>query len=334
MKVLYIAPKSDFAHAVERALCDAGCEVTYLNDRIDYSVPEILRGSKMWWKLRRHIGFLRARSNAALQQQIILASARVDMVLAGKGMNIQPDTLQLLRDRNIKTVVWYPENPANEPYAKWVRTVGPVWDYFISFDSAIFHYMPEKAHARTHVVPFGAPRIDTAFNRDSNSDRERFGCDVVFVGAPYPDRVRLLERIASTCSLRIWGWQGWSATRLAHCYRGAINAADATKAYYFSKISMNTNVLPRANGVNLKTFEICAAGGFQLTDQCSDLPALFTPGVEVGVFDGEDDFVRQVQYWLSHDTERVKVAKAGYARAASEHTLERRISRILTIVRT
>jgi len=56
-----------------------------------------------------------------------------------------------------------------------------------------------------------------------------------------------------------------------------LDAKESAKVIALAKICINTNILPMRAG-KLKTFEIAASGGFQLTDHLSDLDASFIPG--------------------------------------------------------
>ncbi len=333
MRILLVAPSSDFTAQVHKALCDEGHEVAFINDRLDYGVPGIFRGLRSLWKWSRRIPWWRRHANATLQHLIIhtVHMTKPRLLLAIKGMNIKPPTLQILREQSITTACWFMDNAANEPYATWVHTIGPKWDFLLSFDPGILNQFPRGAHTKVAGIPVG---INPDVYRSvpiSDEDRRRFTCQVCFVGAPYPDRVALLSRIVDL-DLKIFGWPGWKNTTLAKYYYGSLNARESAMAYRLAGICVNTNVLPHANGVNLKTFEICAAGGFQLTDECADLKTLFAVGSELDIFHDSEEFRQKIDYWLGHDDERRRVASAGKVRAIRDHSIRERVRRILAIV--
>lgn len=252
-------------------------------------------------------------------------------MLSTKGMNIKPPTLQAFKAMGIRTACWFPDNAANEPYASWVRTIGPLWDHFFTFDSALYGQVPSDMHARIHVIPFAVDAAMWDPEPITQDDERRYACDVCFVGAPYPERVRLLEQLTGL-DVRIWGWPGWKNTTLAKWYRGPLNARESAKAYRLAKICVNTNIMPRANGPNVKTFEIAAAGGFQLTDAPNELSQSFVIGRELDTFVNEDDLKKKVSYWLTHEEERQRVAVAGHARCVRDHTLRARVRTLLGII--
>ena len=72
------------------------------------------------------------------------------------------------------------------------------------------------------------------------------------------------------------------------------------------------------------------SGGFLLTEAVPYLEEYFVPGREVGVFTGPDDLLEQVAHWLERPDERAAVAEAGYRRALSDHTYDRRFEAIFS----
>jgi spore maturation protein CgeB len=331
--ILFVAPASDYSQQVASTLASMGHRVVPIDERTDYGLPRVVRTWRWLWRPTRRISFLRRRSNHALQRVILDCASRElpDLLLATKGMNVEPETLATMRQADVRTAVWFPDNAANEPYASWVRTVGVLWDHFFSFDPAIYGQMPKDAHARVHVLAFGVDPSRYENISLNDEDRARYACDVCFVGAPYPERVRLLEQIQDL-NVKVWGWSGWSATPLRSRYFGSLDARESAKVYRLAKICINTNVHPLAKGVNLKTFEIAAAGGFELTDHPEHLEESFVVGKELDTFEGENEFRSKVEYWLTHEQERAMVAEAGRARTLRDHTLQQRLRVLLNTV--
>lgn len=333
MKILLVAPGSDFSTQVERALGQEGHSVIRVDERLDRALPGMLRQWQILWRMGRRIPWWRRRSNRVLQEYLIrIAKTECpDVMLSTKGMNIRPATLQALKAMGIRTACWFPDNAANEPYASWVRNVASEWDYFFSFDSAIYEQTPSEMRNRVHVLPFGVDSHAWDSGPITEEDRQRYACDACFIGAPYPDRVELLSRVTDV-NLKIFGWPGWKHTKLARYYHGLLNARESAKAYRLAKICVNTNVYPHARGINLKTFEIAAAGGFQLTDKLPDLSGSFVIGSELDTFVDESDFEKKVRYWLEHDEERQRVASAGQERCMRDHTLRARTRMLLETI--
>ncbi|MBL8030572.1 MAG: glycosyltransferase [Candidatus Doudnabacteria bacterium] len=96
------------------------------------------------------------------------------------------------------------------------------------------------------------------------------------------------------------------------------NAASYMKAYAGAQ----------RNQIKGRTFEIPACGGFMLTQDADNLGEYYEDGKEVVIFKNEDDMIEKCKYYLSHENERVGIAKAGYKRTLKEHTYELRFREI------
>jgi spore maturation protein CgeB len=248
------------------------------------------------------------------------------MALVLKGTTVKEPTLRALRSMGVSLANWFPENGRREPYQSWLDAHVGLYDVFFCFDSELLERQNEFPNTRLVWLPFGIdPR---AFDVSvSDDDRERYTCDVVFVGACYPERVRTLSALKHL-DLRIFGWKGWERTELADRYHGPLNVRQSAKAYRCAKVCLNVNLEPPVAGVNVKTFEIAAAGGFQLTDFRDDLPKLFEEGKDVAVFRSREELLGQVRRYLNNDAARVAVAQAGHERLVRDHTMRARIRQI------
>jgi spore maturation protein CgeB len=85
----------------------------------------------------------------------------------------------------------------------------------------------------------------------------------------------------------------------------------------------------RAEQIKARNFEIPLAGGFQLTSYAPGLERYFRIGEEIAVFSSPEDCARQIDYYLGNEEERLRVLRAGHARAESDHTYRRRLSVLL-----
>ncbi|MEK6675405.1 MAG: FkbM family methyltransferase [Planctomycetota bacterium] len=102
---------------------------------------------------------------------------------------------------------------------------------------------------------------------------------------------------------------------------------------HFRKTAINLNLVNgnAETGLNMRHFEITAAGGFMM---CYDQPELadqFEIGKECAVFHSEKDLLDKIQYYLSHPQERVEIALAGQRRTLSQHLYTHRLRHILSL---
>jgi hypothetical protein len=105
---------------------------------------------------------------------------------------------------------------------------------------------------------------------------------------------------------------------------------------HFRETAINLNLVNgnAETGLNMRHFEITAAGGFMLCYRQPELEELFEVGRECVVFDNEKDLLEKVQYYLSHPAERVEIAQAGQRRTLSQHLYSHRLLKLLEIMQS
>lgn len=98
--------------------------------------------------------------------------------------------------------------------------------------------------------------------------------------------------------------------------------------YAASKINLNPTLKAIHSGISLRAFDITACGGFMLTNRQPELEELFIEGEEVGVYGSIEEFVEKLEYYMSHEDERVKIAEAGKMRCFQSHGMDKRLKEI------
>jgi spore maturation protein CgeB len=158
---------------------------------------------------------------------------------------------------------------------------------------------------------------------------------VALVGRRYPYRERLVRELADY-PLGVWGpgWPDVADPPVRARVRGAGVSERAKLAIYSaSALSLNPHhPLNDIVGVNIRTFELAAAGACQVVDHKEDLPALFKPGEEVVTYRDLGDLRRQLDYYLAHPDEARAIGANARRRALAEHTLRHRIQEMLAVV--
>lgn len=101
---------------------------------------------------------------------------------------------------------------------------------------------------------------------------------------------------------------------------------DAARIYAKSKICLNVSM---KEDLNMRCFEVMGAGGFLLTDYVPYIEELFEDGKHLVLYRSVDEAVDKAKYYLSHDSEREKIAQAGYEEVMAKHTIDKRVDEIL-----
>lgn len=165
-------------------------------------------------------------------------------------------------------------------------------------------------------------------------EREKFGCDIAFVGNGAPNRAEMLRHLVDF-DLAIWGrWDFLSHNDpLRAKIRGVqLNGQDYAKVLSCCKIAVNVLNLHNRYGNNLRTFEATGMGTFLLTEYTQEqAEELFVEGKEIECYRSPQELRDKVGYYLYHPEERERIAKAGQLRTLREHTLKHRLQRIIEV---
>lgn len=79
-----------------------------------------------------------------------------------------------------------------------------------------------------------------------------------------------------------------------------------------SKINVNITLHSIKSGIPLRCLDILACGGFLLSNYQPELAEYFVDGEELVLWQDFDDLIAKAGYYLEHEEERRRIAKAGY----------------------
>ena len=109
---------------------------------------------------------------------------------------------------------------------------------------------------------------------------------------------------------------------------------EKAKAFGAAKAVLNNFLPTEINGVNKRTFEVAACGGFQITNFKPCTSDLFELNKEIVCYTTFAELKEKLHYYVDdrNETERKQIITAGRARVLNEHTYSHRINKILEIV--
>jgi spore maturation protein CgeB len=266
-------------------------------------------------------------------------AAKPDLVLAMAQAPLDASVLAEVRRRGIRTAFWFVEDHRLFPY--WRNVIGE-YDYFFAIQEGDF--LAEATSLAPGVAAYLPCAADPTVHRPLALDpdeRLALGAPVGFVGAGYRNR-RIVFRSLLDLGLRIWGteWEGAGQVEGAVQRGGArIPTEDTVRIFNATDVNVNLHsstwvdgVDPRGDFVNPRTFELAAAGAFQVVDRRALLPPLLEPGAEVATFAEAAELRDLVRHYLAHPDERRQLAARARARALAEHTYRHRMERLLETV--
>ena len=113
----------------------------------------------------------------------------------------------------------------------------------------------------------------------------------------------------------------------------AANFKEACYIFRYSKINLNITLRSIRTGIPLRAFEIIGSGGFLLTNYQEDFLDCFEPGVDYVYYVSYDDLLEKIDYYLTHEEERVQIARNGYEKAKKYHTYKNRFDEMVRVMK-
>jgi hypothetical protein len=162
--------------------------------------------------------------------------------------------------------------------------------------------------------------------------------DISFVGslsADHRQRIALLEAVARSFDLKIWGSIARSvpaSSPLHRCFQGEVWGTQMYQTLRRAKITLNSHIdIAGREAGNMRLFEATGVGAFLLTDFKDNLHTVFEPDREVSVWHSIDDCRIVIERYLRDDLGRAAIAGAGQEKTLSAHTFRKRAQEILRL---
>ncbi len=98
-----------------------------------------------------------------------------------------------------------------------------------------------------------------------------------------------------------------------------------------SKININMTAKSIRSGLPLRIFDILGCGGFLITNYQSELPEFFELGKDLVAYESIDQLKELCAYYLTHDDERMEIARNGYEKVKKLHTYPIRLLQMIDL---
>lgn len=80
--------------------------------------------------------------------------------------------------------------------------------------------------------------------------------------------------------------------------------------------------------IRLRDFEVPMSGGFYMVEYMEELEEFFDIGKEIVCYHSPEDLKDKIKYYLSHESEREAIRKAGHERCLRDHTWHKRFEKV------
>lgn len=316
------------------ALREIGCLVEVFESPSFFGAFSAVKGLKVSSERQEYL------ENSFLQvvTQSVLATVErfePDMVLCMAQAPMSRQGLSRLRRDGVPTAMWFVEDYRLFTY--W-RAFAPLYDIFAVIQKEPFLselagigvsnalYLPLAAEPAVHKPLELAP-----------ADKRRFGAELSFMGAGYPNRRSAFRHLARF-GLKIWGteWDGdANLAPFVQMQGRRVSTEDGVKIFNAATINLNLHssvnpdeVVSGGDFVNPRTFEIAACGAFQLVDTRSLMPELFAEE-DLATFSDLPELEDKIAHFSGHAEERAAFAARGRKRVLAEHTYAARMRALL-----
>ncbi len=263
----------------------------------------------------------------------------IDILICMAQAPISPRALLELRKRGVITVLWFVEDYLRFTY--W-KEISKYFDYVFTIQKGECIEAIRKAGAEhVHYLPTGCDPAIHAPVALSAEEQQRWGSPISFVGAGYYNRRQTFAGLAHL-PCKLWGteWPGCKPfDKMVQEAGRRLTPEEYIKIFNATDINLNLHssnerdgVDPTGDFLNPRVFELAACGAFQLVDERALLPEAFEIGKEVVTFSSLNDLKEKIDYYTQHPEERARISENARARVLRDHTYEKRLEEMLSIV--
>lgn len=108
------------------------------------------------------------------------------------------------------------------------------------------------------------------------------------------------------------------------------NYQEMPLVFRLSKINLNISLRSILSGIPQRAFDIMGSGGFLLSNYQNDFLDFFTPGEDFIFYESKADLLDKIDYYLTHEEERLQISKNGHDKVAAAHTYRHRVREMLS----
>lgn len=327
MKVLLVCAdnaESSFASQCRDAFAKLGCDIQTFNYRM----------------LQLH----RFAPTAKLVNALLLRKARQfkpQLMLVIKGEALLPGTVQQICALGVKTANWILDEPFGK-FGKYNRVTNMAeYDHLFLFDAFYAKELAKQGMPASYLSVGADPKL----HREIVPVAERtYTCDLRFMGSHLPNREQLFTKLADF-DFRISGYR-WNTVPkrsplFPHIERDVLKANKRTadvaamcRLFNLSRINLNLHHAQAVEGgASLRLFECSATNSFLISDYNPGLEKLYKPDKEIVYYRDAAELRRKIDYYLAHDTQRLRIARAAQRRTLKEHKVVDRIRTLLKAVK-
>ncbi len=169
---------------------------------------------------------------------------------------------------------------------------------------------------------------------DTFMDTDRYLVAHQYIGMKLAavERQRTLAALSEHFSVNLYTRSDASTLPQVHNLGGASTLTEMPKVFQASKINLNMTMRPIETGLSLRVWDVLGCGGFLLTNYQAELPSYFEIGKDLDAYESLPELLEKVQYYLTHEEERIEIAIHGYEKTARLHSYENRLAEMIQMI--
>lgn len=148
------------------------------------------------------------------------------------------------------------------------------------------------------------------------------------------ERIHTLQSISTHFSVDLYTQSDSSMLPRVHNLGPADSQTVMPKIFKCSKINLNITSRSIKSGIPQRVLDILGCGGFLISNYQPELAEYFTPGEDLVLYNSIDDLISKIDFYLSNEEERLRIAKNGYNKVKQYHTYDIRLAEILDVALT
>lgn len=146
------------------------------------------------------------------------------------------------------------------------------------------------------------------------------------------ERTTLLSAISENFNLSLYTHSKTPTMPKAHNLGSVDYYKEMPFVFRDSKINLNLSLKSIQTGIPLRCIDIMGCGGFLLTNYQADLFRHFEPQVHFDYFTDEKDLLHKIDYYLTHNDERMTIAANAKQCIEENHNLQNYLQEMIEFV--
>ena len=148
------------------------------------------------------------------------------------------------------------------------------------------------------------------------------------------ERIRLLNMLAEDFKVELFTRSDASPLKGVKVHGGVSTHIEMPRVFYQSKINLNISIRSIQTGLSQRVWDVLGSEGFLLCNYQMEIPEYLEIGKDLDCFESPLELKEKVAYYLSHEEERMEIARHGYETVKNKHTCRHQVAEILKIVLT